>query len=153
MARILVYGSKLNYFPLFLSPIILTAALFGEESISADCFTDGFKQYMSAEERDLLNLMFDSFKEHKEELIDLLSSYNCFRVLKENNFKNIIVDLAYQELIQKLKYICNCFNTVFCDHLLKKFSNVNNVFDFYKEKMPTLTKVVKKLIFSDELNE
>ena len=108
---------------------------------------------MSAEERDLLNLMFDSFDEHSEELMDLLSSYNCFRVPKENNFKNIIVELAHQELIQKPKYIINCFGMVFGDHLLKKSRNVNSIYDFYKEKMPTPTKVVKKLLFSDELNE
>ena len=37
VGRILVYGSKLNYFPLLLSPIFFTAALFGEESMSVDC--------------------------------------------------------------------------------------------------------------------
>ena len=50
---------------------------------------------MPAEERDLLNLLCDSFDEHDEELIDLLSSYNCFRVSKENDFQNIIVELAH----------------------------------------------------------
>ena len=59
---------------------------------------------MSAEERDMLNLMFNSFDEHNEELMDLLSSYNCFRVPKENDFKNIIVEFAHQELIQKPKF-------------------------------------------------
>ena len=122
------------YFPLFLSAIILTAALFGEESISVDCFIDGFKQYVSAEEGDLVNLIFDSFDEQNEELMDLLSSYNCFRVPKENDFKNIIVELAHEELIQKPKNIINCFGMTFCYHLLKKFPNVNCVFDFYKEK-------------------
>ena len=89
---------------MLLSPIILTAALFGEESISIDCFIDGVTQYVSAEEREMLNLMFDSFDEHSEELMDLLSSYNCFREPKENDFKNIIVEFAHQELIQKPKY-------------------------------------------------
>ena len=153
VARILVYGSKLNYFPLSLSPVIFTAALFGEEFINVDCFIDGFKQYVSAEERDLLDLMFDSSDEHNEELMDLLSSYNCFRVPKKNNVKNIIVELAHQELMQNPKYIINCFGMVFGDHLLKKSRNVNSIYDFYKEKMPTPTKVVKKLLFSDELNE
>ena len=51
VARILVYGSRLNYFPLFLSPIILTAAFFGEESISADCFINGFKQYNMCQQK------------------------------------------------------------------------------------------------------
>ena len=153
VARILVYDLKFNYFSLFMSPIILTAALFGEESINVDCFIDEFKQYVSAEERDLLNLMFDNFDEHNEELMTLLSSHNCFRVPKENNLKNIIVELVHQELIQKPKYIINCFDMVFADHLLKRFPDVNGIFDFYKEKMPAPAKVVKKLIFSDELNE
>ena len=112
VVRILVYGSRLNYFPLFLSPIILTAAFFGEESISVDCFVNGFKQYVSAEERDLLNSMFDSFDEHNKELMHLLSPYNCFRVPKENDLKNIIVELAHQELIQESKYIINCFGMI-----------------------------------------
>ena len=96
--------------------------------------------------------MFDSFDEHNDELMDLLSSYNCFRVLKENNFKNIIVELSHQELIQKPKYIINCFGMVFRHHLLKKSPNVSNIYDFYKEEMPTHTKVLKKL-FLDEMNE
>ena len=85
--------------------------------------------------------------------MNLLGSYNCFRVPKENNFKSIILELAHQEFIQKSKYIINCFGMVFGDHLLKKFPNVNSIFDFYKEKRPTPTKSVKKLILLDELNE
>ena len=150
VARILVYGSRLNYFPLFLSPIILTAAFFGDESISVDCFIDGFKQYVLAEERDLLNPMFDSFHEHNKELMDLLSSYNCFRVPKENYFKNIIVELGVDPRVEVYYQL---FWHDSLRSLLKKFQNVNNVFGFYKEISPTSTKVVKKLIFSDELNE
>ena len=44
-----VYGSKLNYFLLFLSSIFLTVAFFGGESIRVVCFIDGFKKYVSAE--------------------------------------------------------------------------------------------------------
>ena len=46
VARTLVHDSKLNPFPSSLSLIILTAALFGEEPINADCFIDGLKQNM-----------------------------------------------------------------------------------------------------------
>ena len=105
VAKILVYGLRLNYFRLLLSKIILSAALFGQESISVDCFIDGFKQYVSAEERDLLNLMFDSLNKHNKDLMDLLSSYNYFRVPNENDFKNVTVELVHQEFIQKPKYI------------------------------------------------
>ena len=45
-----MYGSKLNYFSLFLCSIILTEAIFGEESINADCFIDELKQYVWAED-------------------------------------------------------------------------------------------------------
>ena len=74
VAKILVYGFRLNYFRLLLSKIILSAALFGQESISVDCFIDGFKQHVSAEERDLLNLIFDSLNKHNKDFTDLLSS-------------------------------------------------------------------------------
>ena len=47
VARTLVHDSKLNRFPSFLSVIILTAALFGEESINVDCFIDGLKRHVS----------------------------------------------------------------------------------------------------------
>ena len=153
VARILVYCSKLNYFPLLLSPIILTAAFFGKESVSVDCFIDGFKQYVLSEERDLLNLIFDSFDEHNAELMDLQNPYNCFRVPNENGFKNIIVELAHQGLTQKPKYNINCFGMIFYDHLLKNFPNVASALEFFKEKSPTSTKVVRKLVFSDELND
>ena len=41
--------------------------------------------------------MYDSFDEHNKEWMDLLSSYDCFRVPKENDFEIIFVELAHQE--------------------------------------------------------
>ena len=46
VARTLVHDSKLNHFPSFLSLINLTATLFGEEAINADCFIDGLNENM-----------------------------------------------------------------------------------------------------------
>ena len=85
--------------------------------------------------------------------MDLQNPYNCFRVPNENGFKNIIVELAHQGLTRKPKYSINCIGMIFCDHLLKNFPNVTSALDFFKEKSPTSAKVVKKLVFSDELND
>ena len=60
---------------------------------------------MCQQKKDLLNLMFDSLNKHNKDLMDLLSSYNYFRVPNENDFKNVTVELVHQEFIQKPKYI------------------------------------------------
>ena len=62
IARILVYGfQKYGYFPLQLSTLFLLSCLFGEESITPEFLLASFKDYMPAEDQEVLDecLIFD----------------------------------------------------------------------------------------------
>ena len=56
IARILVYGYKtVKYFPLKLSHLFLASCLFGEESITPNFLLASFRQYIAAEDREVLD--------------------------------------------------------------------------------------------------
>ncbi|KAJ7348201.1 hypothetical protein OS493_039557 [Desmophyllum pertusum] len=56
IARILVYGYKtVKYFPLKLSHLFLASCLFGEESITPDFLLASFREYIAAEDREILD--------------------------------------------------------------------------------------------------
>ena len=108
IARILVYGfQKYCYFPLQLSTQFLLSCLFGEESITPEFLLASFKDYIPAEDQEVLDeCLGDSFEENNQ---DFLSSFKCFRMHSKENIVEIINELAHQELIQKPRYIVNCW--------------------------------------------
>lgn len=56
IARILVYGYKtVKYFHLKLSHLFLASCLFGEESITPDLLLASFREYIAAEDREVLD--------------------------------------------------------------------------------------------------
>lgn len=143
-ARIIAYGLRLNYFPLFLSPVFLLSCLFGDSSITNDMLLRSFKQYIGSEERDLINELLTDFKKD-DALLEFLDAYNCHRVPTKDNFIELILELAHQELVQKPKYITSCFADILTKNCDQLFSNVAKVINFYKEKDPSPGKVVKIL--------
>lgn len=60
---------------------------------------------------------------------------------------SIILELAHQELIQRPRYIAQCWSTVLLE--LKEheqFKSPDSLADFYAEKRPTGKKVIKTII-------
>ena len=43
-----------------------------------------------------------------EDLLDLLSNFNCYKSPAKTNIFNIVHELAHQELVQKPRYIADC---------------------------------------------
>ena len=75
-------------------------------------------------------------EENKEDLLEVLIAYNCFKKhIKYSRF-SILWELGHQELIQKPKYIANAFKEVFryCLQLQNPFPNPKTLSDFCKER-------------------
>ena len=113
IARIMIYGVRLGYFPLFFSQAFMSSTLFGEEHLNMDFLVNSLKQCVSVEEQDVIQEMMSTFHQDNEHLLDLLSSYQCFQLPTADNLKGILSEIAHQELVQKPRYIANCFSEVF----------------------------------------
>ncbi len=148
IARVLVYGYvREKYFPIHLSPAFIAAALFGEESVSAEFLFDSFQLYISSEERDtLVDALSGNLSMDDDDLLDVLGNYKCKRNITKDNILQTINELAHQEMLQKPKYIIDCFASIIA--VLKTFSpfqSVNSLKEMYDAKKPTPRKIVKLL--------
>ena len=156
IARILVYGfQKYSYFPLQLSTLFLLSCLFGEESITPEFLLASFKDYIPAEDQEVLDeCLGDSFEENNQDLVDFLSSFKCFRIHTKENIVEIIHELAHQELIQKPRYIVNCWAPILSklQQQHQDFQSIESVQEFYKSKSPTAKKIIR-LFRADPLSD
>ena len=87
------------------------------------------------------------FKEGDEDLLDVLSAYNCKSKPKADNLKALIQELAHQELVQKPRYVSNCFSEVFVS--AKKhhpFRSKEELSNFYESRKPNSKKVIQSLV-------
>ncbi|XP_022805826.1 uncharacterized protein LOC111342962 [Stylophora pistillata] len=144
IARILVYGYKtVKYFPLKLSHLFLASCLFGEESITPDLLLASFREYIAAEDREVLDkCLSDAFDPEDKETIEFLSALKCFRLPNKNNIETIIMELAHQELVQKARYVLNSWAPILdslrFDH---SFQTLEGLKELYDRKRPTARKI------------
>ena len=154
IGRVLVFGfKKVNYFPLGLSKAFLASCLFGEESIDNDLLLSSFRFYITGEERETFdNIMRGNF-ENDDDVLDFLGNYKTFKRPTKESINGILSELAHQEVIQRPRYIAQCWAPVLSAlQGCEEFSNPNNLAKFLAEKMPTAKKTVK-VIESKPSNE
>jgi hypothetical protein len=77
-----------------------------------------------------------------EEVIDLLTAFECKKTAKAKNFKDLIIEIAHQELVQKPRYVCDCWSEILVP--LKSFITSHDaLFQIYDSLHPTTCKVCK----------
>ena len=146
VGRIILYGLRVGYFPLSLSPTFMISTIFGETRVSDEALLDSFKLFVSTDEKEVVTSMLQDFKENDEDLMDLLSAYKCYRNPNAGNIREILVELSHQELIQKPRYISNCFARVFRNYNLPvEFRSVEGLKEFYTKRIPSSKKIIKVL--------
>ena len=107
IARVLVYGyQKMKYFPLQRSNLSVALCLFGEKSITPVFLLNSSREYIAAEDREVLDIWlrddFDPQDHHgndDDDVLEFLSTFKCFRKPDKDNIRSIISELAHQELI------------------------------------------------------
>ncbi|XP_028393307.1 uncharacterized protein LOC114517709 [Dendronephthya gigantea] len=113
VARILLFGFKQeNYFPLFISKAFIGCCLFGEEAVNKECLLESFSFYISKDEQETMKkCLKGELDPIKDDVMDLLSSYKCYRRPTKESIQVIFEELAHQELIQKPKYVSNTWSS------------------------------------------
>ncbi|XP_068712626.1 uncharacterized protein [Montipora foliosa] len=144
IGRILVYGFKsVSYFPVALSSAFLASCLFGEESISKEFLLASFRFHLTADEREIFDkLKIGEVAYDDEDVLDFLGSYKTFKVPNKENISVILYELAHQELIQRPRYIGQCWAPILCE--LKRyepFKNPDRIAEFLTSKTPSARKV------------
>ena len=112
IARIIVFAfRKERYFPIFLSKSFVASCVYREDILTKECLLDSFSAYVSKDEQDIMKKCLNSeIDVEDEDVMDLLSSYNCYRKPSKDSIDNILKVLAHQELVQRPKYISTAWN-------------------------------------------
>lgn len=148
ISKILVYGyCEIMYFPVTLSGVFMGSCLFEERDISDSFLLEAFSLYISKDEAETLKQCKEGKLEpNDDDVLEVLSSYKCYKKPTKENIELIITQLAHQELVQKPRYISNCWKPVISS--LKSFSqfrSLDSMAEMYEAKNPTGKKVIKLL--------
>ena len=119
--------------------------MFGDEALTDNLLLDSFRFYVSSEERGILDNVIDGkLSPNDGEFLDLLSSFKCYRNPTEQNVKEIILELAHQEIVQKPRYVANCWSPIFTI-LKKSIKTPGDLGMLNQERKPTPKRVVQLL--------
>ena len=144
VARILIAGVKVGYYPLALSRTFMVSVLFGENKLPGNMLISSFKNYVSLEEKQNIDAMLQNFQEGNVELLKLLSFYNCYKKPTKENLSIVLQELTHQEIVQKPRYIANCFMKVMSASK-SIFDTIEQLEEFYQRRLPTAKKVINAL--------
>ena len=150
VARILAKGFlDLGYFPYMMSQAFIMSILFGENSVSEDILLHNFTKYVAKDEEQVIsealkgNLGEDG---DMSELLDLLDRFDCRKLPTKSNIKQIILELAHKELIQRPQYVADTWREVIQVYMAgKEISTIVGLCDVYKRIEPTNKKVLNLL--------
>lgn len=150
VARILVYGyTSTTYLPPSLSVAFIASCIFGEEQVSNDFLVKSFKLFVSEDEKQAIDIRLNGgpeFDSSNEDILEFLSSYKCFKTPTTENINAIIFELAHQEIIQKPRYIANCWVPIVKRlQVFEPFQSIDNLETLFNEKKVTNKKLVKLL--------
>ena len=103
IAHIIVYGySFAKYFPITLSPAYVAIVFLGEESLMPKFLMDSFKSHLSVHERGVLHKALGTdFDPSDGDLLELLSTFKCYKSPTKSNIFTVVHELAHQEFVQK----------------------------------------------------
>ncbi|CAC5425773.1 unnamed protein product [Mytilus coruscus] len=139
------YGKGLPGPPNFPPTTIVIA--FGEETVtSADLF-NSFLHFVSQTDRHLIQAVLkDDLKgEDKDELLDLLESFQCSINPSKDNMKSIIDKIPHKELIQKPKYAMDNMAMTCRETFMGTFLSVDKLLEIYVNLEPTPRQFLKLL--------
>ena len=82
------------------------SCLFEESTISDSFLLEAFLSYMGKDETETLRKCIEGeLDTNDDEVLEVLSSYKCYKNPTKENVKLIITQLSHQELVQNPKYL------------------------------------------------
>ena len=120
--------------------------LFGEETLKS-FLLEAFFVFVSHDEAEILKQCTEAdFDLNSDEFLDVLSSCKYHKAPNKDNVLEVISQLAHQELVQKPKYVSNCWSPIVARlKNLPQFRSLEELAKLYLSRKPTGRKVVKLL--------
>lgn len=105
---------------------------------------ESFRQYVSKDEHKVIQKCSNGELEpHDENLIELLSTFDCKRAVTESTILKTVTKLAHQELIQRPQYVTECWRPILAA-LTRSFPTVESLICLFSQLIPT-SKVVSTI--------
>ncbi|XP_063964804.1 uncharacterized protein LOC135156383 [Lytechinus pictus] len=148
IARILVKGyMDVGVLPLSLSKVFLISTLFGLEAVSQGLLLESLFSFVSEPERVLLKaaLSWTQEEEDQDELMDILSRFGIRKIPNRENIRQLLLDAASKELIQKPAYIADAFREILSSYTNSFPSSVQLFLDALITIKPSTKRVVSLL--------
>ena len=144
-----------GYFPVMISKASLLYSIYGE--VDEEMLVDSFLNYICEDERKTVqNVLAIDEKEsifESEDFLDILDRFKCRSKVTMFNARNIIIELAKQELIQKPHLMAHSWASNFKYFKQEEdFQSVQNITKFY-EKLLAPPKRIIGLIETKPSNE
>ena len=106
---------------------------------------ESFMQYVSEDERRVLQKCADGeIEADDDELVELLSNFDCRRAVTNSTIQKTVRELAHEELIQRPQYVTVCWKQLIAT-LTDIFPTVESLMCFYSQLTPTTSKVLDKI--------
>lgn len=162
VAKIIYVGWKqVEYFPIKLAPIFMQNCIVSQTPINSKLI-ENFLNIVSESEREVIKSGIENFDQTDfDELLEILNNFDCRRIPNKLNLKDIIYDIAHKEIVQKPKYIIDCWepfltglidcqtlNNLYekCDAKPKNILNILEVADNLRQEETTILNFLKKFI-------
>ncbi|ESO90461.1 hypothetical protein LOTGIDRAFT_164040 [Lottia gigantea] len=144
VARIIIKGYETcGYWPLKIASPFLEEAMFG--TVISD-LTTVFFNHVSHSEREVLKLALNDFDTvDKEELMDILSTYDCRKIATADNIKYMLTEIAHKEIIQRPMFIIDSMRSVFV--LKQEVIDLDEFTRIYARLTPSTKNVLSILRF------
>ena len=91
VAKIICYGTKGKYFPVQLSQPFVKTSILDEELVGDAELLSSFLKVISRNEEEILEQNLEQIDEGKVDLLDVLSTYQCYASPTEENIKKLIL--------------------------------------------------------------
>lgn len=128
-----------------LSPAFIISVLFGEKEVWEETLLNSFYRYLPPGDEVLVREAFKASEDKgafdDEDLIDLLCRYACRKRPTKENVRDLILELAHKELIQRPQYIADCWHALLGKNCKKTdWSTAAKVYKQYESLEPTTKK-------------
>jgi hypothetical protein len=147
VARILLKGFiQERYFPIQISQVFIVSLVFGVDVISRKMYLESFKRHVSRVEADILeNVISAKVSLNDKDFLEFLSAFDCKKAVNEGNISDVLVELAHKELVQKPKYVADCWEAILTS-LKMFFPTVEALQNQFSSLQPTPAKVCRMFI-------
>ena len=101
---------------------------------------------MTGEDREIFDLCISgNFDPTSKDILEFLSTWNCYKNPTKENVETLLFELAHQELVQKPRYIVHCWAPILSTLQVNypAFQTRDGLTNLYASKRPTARKIIK----------